>query len=259
MALKDAIPSVLLENVVSLIHTHIPKSLAPHVESFAHGLYGNMAKDDLYARTDSDLYGAALSLWNALNVTASGEVHLRVLNPSQAKDGWQSTHSIIEIIHPDMPFLVDSVGMALNRLGITAHMVLHKPFAIGRDTCRVSALWPVNEAPLDAEKVAVFAIEIDRQSSREEIRALEQEIQSVLADVAAAVNDWQAMSDTLQNTIDELPSRPYPGDMQEFEESVNFLSYLKNHHFTLLGYRRYDLKKCKVIWSWCQICHLDWD
>lgn len=243
MALKDAIPSVLLENVVSLIHTHIPKSLAPHVESFAHGLYGNMAKDDLYARTDSDLYGAALSLWNALNVTAPGEVHLRVLNPSQAKDGWQSTHSIIEIIHPDMPFLVDSVGMALNRLGITAHMVLHKPFAIGRDTCRVSALWPVNEAPLDAEKVAVFAIEIDRQSSREEIRALEQEIQSVLADVAAAVNDWQAMSDTLQNTIDELPSRPYPGDMQEFEESVNFLSYLKNHHFTLLGYRRYDLKK----------------
>ncbi|MGL4832931.1 MAG: hypothetical protein ACRCXH_00780, partial [Shewanella sp.] len=124
MALKDAMPSVLLENVVSLIHTKVPTLQAKQVEQFANCLYAHMSKDDLNARNDSDLYGAVLSLWNALNKTPKGHTHLRVFNPSQAKHGWQSTHSIIEVIQPDMPFLVDSVGMALKRMGITAHMML---------------------------------------------------------------------------------------------------------------------------------------
>lgn len=80
MALKDAMPSVLLENVVSLIHAKVPNSQAKQVEQFATCLYGRMSKDDLNARNDSDLYGAVLSLWNALNKTPKGETHLRVFN-----------------------------------------------------------------------------------------------------------------------------------------------------------------------------------
>ncbi|MGS0729772.1 hypothetical protein ACVBKF_26490, partial [Shewanella sp. 0m-11] len=72
MALKDAMPSVLLENVVNLIHAKVPNSQAKQVEQFATCLYAHMSKDDLNARNDSDLYGAVLSQWNALNKTAVG-------------------------------------------------------------------------------------------------------------------------------------------------------------------------------------------
>lgn len=51
------------------------------------------------------------------------------------------------------------------------------------------------------------------------------------------------MSEKLGETVSDLAKRPYPGEKQELEEAVNFLSYLNNHHFTLLGYRRYDLNK----------------
>jgi len=243
MALKDAMPSVLLENVVSLIHAKVPNSQAKQVEQFATCLYAHMSKDDLNARNDSDLYGAVLSLWNALNKTPKGQTHLRVFNPSQSKHGWQSTHSIIEVIQPDMPFLVDSVGMALNRMGITAHVMLHTPLAIERSAQEVTKVTYLNQSPDSTEHVAVFLIEIDRQSSTADIKALEREIQSVLADVAASVNDWGAMSAKLSETIKELPKRPFPGEKQELEEAISFLTYLNNHHFTLLGYRQYDLKR----------------
>ena len=124
MALKDETPSVLLENVVNLIHSKVHKKQAKQAEQFAVSLYDRMSKDDLHKHSDSDLYGA-LSLWNALNATPVGERHVKVFNPDQSKHGWQSAHSIVGIIHPDMPFLVDSISMMLNRMGITAHLMLH--------------------------------------------------------------------------------------------------------------------------------------
>lgn len=243
MALKDAMPSVLLENVVSLIHSKVPNSQAKQVEQFATCLYAHMSKDDLQARTDSDLYGAVLSLWNALGKTPVGDTHVRVFNPTQSKHGWQSSHTIIEVIQPDMPFLTDSLGMALNRLGVTTHMMLHTPLAIGRSDKGIDSVGFVKDSPETADKVAVFLIEIDRQSSEADLKNLLGEVQSVLTDVHAAVKDWQAMSDKLTATIAELPKQPFPGTKEELDEAVAFLTYLNNHHFTLLGYRQYDLRR----------------
>ncbi|WP_428613589.1 NAD-glutamate dehydrogenase [Shewanella sp.] len=243
MALKDAMPSVLLENVVSLIHSKVPNTQAKQVEQFATCIYAHMSKDDLQHRNDSDLYGAVLSLWNAANKTPVGETHIRVFNPSQSKHGWKSSHSIIEVIQPDMPFLVDSVGMALNRMGITTHMMLHTPLTVKREQGDITSVSYNDDKDEHNDRVAVFLIEIDRLSSDADIKSLEKEIQSVLGDVAASVNDWQAMSNKLTETIAELPDRPFPGEKRELDEAINFLTYLNNHHFTLLGYRRYDLHK----------------
>ncbi|MEI6858195.1 MAG: NAD-glutamate dehydrogenase [Shewanella sp.] len=243
MALKDAMPSVVLENVVNLIHVKVPTTQAKQVEQFATCLYAHMSKDDLQSRNDSDLYGAVLSLWNAANMTVKGESHIRVFNPSQSKHGWQSTHSVIEIIQPDMPFLVDSVGMALNRMGITTHMMLHTPLSIKRTKNAITQVIYGDDGKGKLEKVAVFIIEIDRLSSKDDIEQIEKEIASVLADVAASVNDWDIMSSKLEETIKDLTIRPYPGEKQELKEAIDFLNYLNNHHFTLLGYRRYNLHK----------------
>ena len=243
MAFKDAMPSVLLENVVNLIHSKIPNSQAKQVEQFAQCLYTHMSRDDLNVRNDSDLYGAVVSLWNALNKTAPSDTHIRVFNPTQSKHGWQSSHSVIEVIQPDMPFLVDSLAMALNRMGITAHVMLHTPLAVVRDKKSVTEVSFVNNAPKNSDNIAVFLIEIDKQSSDADIKAIEKEIQSVLADVVASVVDWEKMSAKLTDTIQQLPKRPFPGDKAELTEAVNYLTYLNNHHFTLLGYRYYDLKR----------------
>ncbi|GLS84624.1 NAD-glutamate dehydrogenase [Paraferrimonas haliotis] len=246
MPRNDAKPSVLLENVAKLIHSKVPEDKASLVESFVSTLYEHMPTDDLQDRNDSDLYGAGLSLWNQLNQLQRGDSFIRVFNPQQSKHGWQSNHTIVEIIQPDMPFLTDSVGMLLNRLGHTAHVSLHTPMRVQRDDsgtiCNVKYL---DQDETSGDAVAIFLIEIDRLSKAEEIKVLEREIESVSQDVQFAVNDWQPMMDKLGEVIEQLPNSPYPGDVQHKSEAIDFLKYLKNHHFTLLGYRHYDLRKVK--------------
>ena len=66
--------------------------------------------DDLAERDPLDLYGAALAQLRSAELRQPGEVKLRVYNPKLEQNGWQSTHTVVEIVNDDMPFLVDSVG-----------------------------------------------------------------------------------------------------------------------------------------------------
>lgn len=80
------------------------------------------------------MYGAVLGLWHSFNEYKPGDKALiKVYNPEVPTDGWESPHTIIEIIQNDMPFMVDSVRMALARLGITSHLLLHMPLSHKRD------------------------------------------------------------------------------------------------------------------------------
>jgi len=45
---------------------------------------------------------------------------VRAYNPTREQHGWQSTHTVVEIVNDDMPFLVDSVAMELNRQQIAS-------------------------------------------------------------------------------------------------------------------------------------------
>ena len=132
MALVNGSPSVILNNVSQLIHQKVPKNSAPLVEQFANLLYGNISSLDLSHRNDSDMYGATLSLWSSLNEHKDDEPVIHVFNPTVSKNGWKSSHTIIEIIVKDMPFLVDSIRIALNRLGIPAHLMLNSPLKVAR-------------------------------------------------------------------------------------------------------------------------------
>ncbi len=80
-----------------------------------------------------DLYGAALGLWRFARARSAGEPRVRVYNPTLEEHGWQSTHTVVEIVNDDMPFLVDSVSMALNRRRLAIHLILHPVIAIRRN------------------------------------------------------------------------------------------------------------------------------
>ena len=54
-------------------------------------------------------------------------------NPCFDQDGYDSTHTIVEIVTDDMPFLVDSVAMALTRHGLGIHLVVHPIIPVRRD------------------------------------------------------------------------------------------------------------------------------
>src|SRR3977135_213794 len=87
---------------------------------------------DLADRDPKDLAGAALS--HLMFAMQRGRTALvRVFNPTLREHGFVSAHTVIEVINDDMPFLVDSVGLALTERALTLHFLSHPIFAVVRD------------------------------------------------------------------------------------------------------------------------------
>ena len=234
--------SVILKNVAKLIREKLPQERQDLVEAFASRLFENMAKDDLDRRVDVDLYGAALSLFNVFNEASENKPFIKVFNPERGVDGWQSDNTIVQIVVRDLPFLVDSVRMALNHQGITSHLLLHTPVKVNRDKNGLVEQF-VDLKKGEASFVqTVFFIEIDRQSDTAKLQQLEQELTNVLQDVGVAVDDWQPMQDKLAECIAEA-EKAKTKNQDKRDVSLEFLKWVADHNFTLMGYREYKVAK----------------
>ncbi|AYA64492.1 NAD-glutamate dehydrogenase [Alteromonas sp. RKMC-009] len=243
--------SVLLDNVFSLIEKKVDAQQNALVKQFGQHLFQTISNDDLEDRNDSDLYGATLSLWNEFSSFDPSSPYIRVFNPEIAKHGWHSSHTIVEIIVRDMPFLVDSVRMSLNRLNITSHLMLHSPIWLKRgDKGQVEAFYESGRKTKAAVKETVLLIEIDRQTAKKDIDKLTKELRSVVDEVSLAVEDWQSMSGKLETVIKDADKHNWPVDADKKAQTLQFLSWLADHNFTMMGYRYYDARAIEGDYRW---------
>ncbi|MCK6433888.1 MAG: NAD-glutamate dehydrogenase, partial [Aquabacterium sp.] len=197
--------------------------------------------DDVAAASPDDLLGAVLSLWQHGARRAPGAPKVRVLNPSVSDSGWASRHTVIEVVNDDMPFLVDSTAMAINSQGLTLHLIAHPVFAVERQADDgLLALRTPHEAP-GAARESWMHIEVDRIVDPQRRAALVAALEHTLAEVRAAVTDWPAMRARLEQAAGELQAAQAALPAGATDESVAFLSWLADDHFTLLGYRCHDL------------------
>jgi len=90
---------------------------AAAAQEFVATFYEHAPPADIVACGVAHLAGGALALWRFAARRTRGEALVRVYNPTVAKDGWASDHTIVEIVNDDMPFLVDSVSAAINDRG----------------------------------------------------------------------------------------------------------------------------------------------
>src|SRR3990167_7467512 len=107
---------------------------------FVRLFYSHASENDLRHRTIVELFGMAYSHWTLVcHNQKSTDRHIRVFNPDVERDGWHTTHTVIELIMKDMPFIVDSMRMEVNRLGFTVHLMIYmggmKICQIGRASC----------------------------------------------------------------------------------------------------------------------------
>ena len=243
MALVNGSPSVILKNVAQLIKKKVPQDTAALVEQFSTLLYGNISSLDLLDRNDSDMYGATLSLWSTLNQHTDNTPIIHVFNPSVSKNGWKSSHTIIEVIVKDMPFLVDSIRIALNRLGLSPHLMLSLPLKLvrGENNNIIQLASSVDTKIKASSEESVFFIEIDRQSSNAELTTIKEELLSVVEDITLTVNDWQPMLNQFDTVLKNINKASLPGTKQDKADTVEFLNWLATNHFTFMGYRSYDI------------------
>src|ERR687891_273287 len=131
----------ILQQIVATIHEKVPEDRRDQLEAFTRQYYHRLAPEDLLELEPEDLYGAVLAHWRLAQRRQPGEAKVRVYSPRFEEHGWRSKHSIVEIVTDDMPFLVDSVAMELNRHGLVIHLPIHPVIRVRRDEARGLLEW----------------------------------------------------------------------------------------------------------------------
>ena len=230
----------LLGQVTERLKQRLPEEQADLAVVFAQQYYANVAAEDMADRSLDDLYGAVLSHWHFARIFSSGTPKLRVYNPKLEEHGWQSTHTVIEMVNDDMPFLVDSITMEVNRLGLTLHLIVHPVMKVLRDD-QHHYLGLDEGDDNGGHYESLIHVEVDRRTDPQRLTELRDGLQRILGDVRLAVQDWQAMREKALEVVAALEASRPPVPAAELAEDLAFLRWLADDNFTLLGQRDYDL------------------
>ena len=245
MASPEASPELnkaaKIDAVVALIEARSQKTERASLTTFARGYFERVDPEDIAARQVEDLYGALLSHWQFARKRESGAAKVRVFNPGAGEHGWGSRHTVVEVVNDDMPFLVDSASMEINRQALTLHLIVHPIFAVERDKSGTLQTIDLRANKPDWPRESFMHIEVDRLADPAARAELAAGIERVLGDVRAGVTDWKAMVAQLRAVIDEIDRQPPPLAREEVAENRAFLQWLTEDHLLLLGYRRHDL------------------
>ncbi len=199
---------------------------------------------ELQTRGSACLMAMAMAHLRLLDLPGSEDgTRIRVYNPTISEDGFVSENTVVQIVHDDMPFLVDSVTMAVNRLGRTAHWIVHPLLVLERDAQRrLSHSWPASSKGDSNAKVQSFILlECDRLLMASDLGDLQTDLVRVLNDVREAVTDWPAMLARLRTVIEEFSRAG--SSTEAMSEGIEFLRWLEAQHFTFLGARDYALTR----------------
>ncbi|MGY6588196.1 MAG: NAD-glutamate dehydrogenase [Wenzhouxiangella sp.] len=210
--------------------------------AFAQRFYQRLPFGEFESAEVGPLAALVRGLFDFASQRRSGEVKLRIFNPEASQEGWSSSHTVIEIINDDRPFLVDSVVLALSELDLTAHLIIHPVMAVRRDQGgHWLGLGDSEDESTRAE--SIMHLHIDRQTYPDSLEQIERRILAALTAVRYAVDDWQAMTDRVREIAREFPNTHHQMGEQATAEARDFFDWLADNHFTFLGYREYVIEE----------------
>ena len=225
-----------LEPIFAALAQRLPAARQDEAVKFATAFYKRMEADE-YPHHEPDAWAALASdMLDFARLRKPGNANVRVFNANRKAHGWESPHTVLQIVNDDMPFLVDSVSMALAELGIGVHVLGHPVVRISRD--KSGRLTAVGEGKAES----LMLLELDRQPA-EQMPVVEARIREVLEQVRVIVQDWSAMREKMVLLADELATRPMPVTDAGRSETQEFLRWTANDHFTFFGFREYTVER----------------
>lgn len=198
--------------------------------------------EDLRQLSAQDVLGAVCSHLEFAQTRPKNTPKLRIYHPNLDQHGWQSTHSVIEIVSDDRPFLIDSLTLLLARNNLRLHTLVHPVLAVERDQ-HGSALAITRREQKHGALESFIHAQIDRISDATMIKTLEAELNEMLATVQIMVSDSDAMHQQARDLALDIEHNPFLTQHlnEEAKESAAFLRWLSGGHFLFMGFCDYDL------------------
>lgn len=238
------------DQVISEICKHLKQQTTIHCSDalidFARFLCDTLSFEDLQSRSAEDFCASFISLWSCINQKKSKTPDIHIYNPTFEQHGWSSKYTSIAVCQNDMPFLVDSITMEVNRLGMLVHFIINTG-AVYFERDSQHKIVKLLSAKEGIEKgvipEAVIYLEVDHQESNKAFKPLKECIAKTLHDVSLAVTGWPNMLKMAQASIDDLKQVSSTLEAGELSESLDFLQWILDNNFTFLGCRDYRFAK----------------
>ena len=235
--------SALLVEIEILIAAKVPAAQLEQAKLFVAKYCNGVDAEDFVARDAAEWAALSLSHLAFGSEFQRGAPKMRIFTPGAAENGWDAASTVIEFVNDDMPFLVDSIAMEINRQGIAMELILHPLFDATRDQHGV--LSELNDAKGGKHIESWIHVEIERITDPARIKALGDGLVSVLGDVRASVEDFPLMKAKVAELLSNMGGAAKVVPLEELDEARAFLAWAADNHFTFLGYRDYELSEEK--------------
>ncbi len=225
-----------LHDVLEALRERLPAPRFKDAKLIAEVFCRRIPEDDFRNRSAADWAGMLAGILEFIRERRPETPKVRLFNPGADACGWDSSHTVLQIVNDDMPFLVDSVSMALATHDVLIHALIHPTIEVARDPGgHVLSLGERGRSE------SLIHIEIDRRSEATELRQIEASVLAALADVRVCVRDWAAVRQKMVECANEFETALLPISDAARREAQEFLRWVADDHFTFLGYREYEV------------------
>lgn len=222
-----------------------------HLDDFIKIYYQQTPESDLSIATPDDFAGAAISHWQLLQKRPAGKTVVRVFNPRVEQHGWQSPHTVIEIVTDDMPHLVNSISMVVTAHDTNIHLTIHPVLQLSRrpdgsllELCSkksVGASSGTSASSASELKESVIHLQIDRLVDDKRINALQAGIEAVIFQITSVFRDRHEL---LQQAPQMAKKISDAGTLNESDNAcIELLHWLDSTQFHAFGSASFTIDK----------------
>ena len=211
-------------------------------EEFVKNFYSQNKAQDFGGYSMADVHNFVRAGFNFFSQRKSGELKIRVYNPTLEKDGFESYYTLIEVLNDDMPFLVDSTVSFLDKQGIKVRNIIHPIYWVLRD--KNGQLQKISDDK-NSPHESLIQLHLEKISSPKNLQDLQEGITKILQTVSLVVSDWKNMLELANQASMQLDHAKKISRNFEIAEIKEFISWMTSGNFILLGAREFDIKSSK--------------
>ncbi len=206
---------------------------------FAEQYFSQVPLAELVQKDWTYAVGSLLSSWRLYHAFNGERAEVQVFNPTVEHAGYEDRHTVVEVACRNLPFLLDSIRIALSEQEIVLSDVRQCLLSVVRDGGNKLVF---TEDPSPNE--TLIRLEVDRVASTGK---LERSLRGVIRQVRRVVDDFAPIRKQLLLWSDEFGSKAQAsGADRSLREQYEFLRWLYSNNFTFLAYEEFDMGSADI-------------
>jgi glutamate dehydrogenase len=220
---------------MALVNTSVPAGANPQVPALIGAWLGALDQDDLAGTAPASLAPALLDGFAQAATRNAPGCQIAAITWS---DGRGENATALLVINDDMPYLVDSIVMAMRKEKVNVAAVMNAVLPVRRNAAGVAEAVGETGSKLESYVLCLLGEELDAT----DLAALTARIQMVARDAAVVRRDRVAMADRMTAVAAEAASVPGTAQGSDGQEVAAFLEWAKNEGYEPFGYAYYVVK-----------------